>query len=320
MKKVFLTTGDVDGIGLEVSAKALNQIGPQRGVNFIIMRSPHQSSRWMKLIKTKFQVVPWHDNIKNLDFHKFNSHQLIDICSEDSPVSWFHDSAKYCFKNKNTAALVTGPISKPLFLQSGWNVTGHTGLLKKICRTEPLFMAFLGAHFNVVLATDHIPLKRVSKTLSVELMNQVINLCHRLRTSMTKKNRTLPIGVLGLNPHSGDNGIIGEEECSWLKPWVKSQQKRDLNILGPLVPDAAFQKKFWTQYSMYLALYHDQGLVPFKSIHGQDSGVHLTLGLPFIRTSVDHGTGKDIFNKNRANSSSMKEAILYAVKELRRRI
>ena len=107
---------------------------------------------------------------------------------------------------------------------------------------------------------------------------------------------------MGLNPHAGEKGIIGNCEADLFR-------KLPSAFSGPLVPDAAFLKKNWKTYSLYLCLYHDQGLIPFKLVHGQDSGVHITLGLPFLRTSVDHGTAEDIFNKNVANHASMLEAI-----------
>ena len=114
--------------------------------------------------------------------------------------------------------------------------------------------------------------------------------------------KTKKIAVLGLNPHAGEGGLIGNLEKTLFARLPKG-------VVGPLVPDAAFLKKNWPLYSIFVCLYHDQGLIPFKMQHGQDSGAHLTLGLAFVRTSVDHGTAVDIFNKNVANPNSMLEAI-----------
>jgi 4-hydroxy-L-threonine phosphate dehydrogenase PdxA len=118
--------------------------------------------------------------------------------------------------------------------------------------------------------------------------------------------------LLGLNPHAGEKGIIGSEEGQVFSHALSSVRAAGMKVFGPLSPDAAFMKENWKQYSLYVCCYHDQGLIPFKMIHGQDDGVHVTVGLPFIRTSVDHGTAKDIFGKNRANPQSMLAAIKLA--------
>jgi 4-hydroxy-L-threonine phosphate dehydrogenase PdxA len=115
--------------------------------------------------------------------------------------------------------------------------------------------------------------------------------------------------VLGLNPHSGESGLIGKEEKSILIPTLRTI--KDGSVVGPLVPDAAFRKENFSKFSVFVALYHDQGLIPFKLVHG-GNGAHVTLGLPFVRTSVDHGTAKDIFGKNVAESTSMEHAIRLA--------
>ena len=126
------------------------------------------------------------------------------------------------------------------------------------------------------------------------------------------------MALVGLNPHAGEKGLIGKFESENLKP-VLTQIKKKHSVEGPLVPDAAFFDDNWKKYSTYVCLYHDQGLIPFKMVHGQDSGVHLTLGLPFIRTSVDHGTAKNIFGKNKANPNSMIEAVDWAIKLAKRK-
>jgi len=118
---------------------------------------------------------------------------------------------------------------------------------------------------------------------------------------------------LGLNPHAGDSGLIGSFDDLVLKPILDRLRQEGFLIEGPLVPDVAFLKTNWKKYLAYVACYHDQGLIPFKMIHGFESGVHLTLGLPFIRTSVDHGTAKDLFDLDHADDRSMREAIKAAL-------
>jgi 4-hydroxythreonine-4-phosphate dehydrogenase len=166
-------------------------------------------------------------------------------------------------------------------------------------------MAFIGNHFNVLLATDHVALSKVEKSLIRSDLKSALSASLALKDLLKSKK---PIGLLGLNPHAGERGIIGHFELKYLK------NLSNKNFNGPLVPDAAFLKKNWSKYCVYLCLYHDQGLIPFKMQHGQDSGVHITMGLPFVRTSVDHGTAIDIYNQDLANPQSMRDAILLNLK------
>ncbi|MCB0384980.1 MAG: 4-hydroxythreonine-4-phosphate dehydrogenase PdxA, partial [Bdellovibrionales bacterium] len=161
--------------------------------------------------------------------------------------------------------------------------------------------------------TGHLAHKDVAAALTQELVSESIQAANKLRKLLPKKQRDKPLALLGLNPHAGEEGIIGVEENDVLIPALKDARRHKIPIQGPLVPDAAFFKENWNQYSVFVCPYHDQGLIPFKMIHGQDSGVHVTMGLPFVRTSVDHGTAKNIFGKNRANPSSMIEAIKWAI-------
>jgi 4-hydroxythreonine-4-phosphate dehydrogenase len=170
-------------------------------------------------------------------------------------------------------------------------------------------MGFIGKKFNVVLTTAHIPIVKVSQSLKAMDILAGIHAAESLRQQLPKPLQKKPIGILGLNPHAGEEGLIGKEELLYLNKAIQTALKEKIPTIGPLVPDAAFLEKNWKKYSVYLAMYHDQGLIPFKIIHGQKSGAHISLGLPFVRTSVDHGTAKDIFGKNEAIANSMIEAI-----------
>jgi 4-hydroxythreonine-4-phosphate dehydrogenase len=178
-------------------------------------------------------------------------------------------------------------------------------------------MTFIGDKFNVMLATGHIPLSQLSSKFSASNLEEAIRAAggfvRLLRKLEKRKTPTKPIGVLGLNPHAGDTGIIGTEDDSIVKPTLNRFGDSDILLEGPLVPDSAFTPPSWSKYSLYLALYHDQGLIPFKTVHGQN-GVHLTWGLPFIRTSVDHGTAFDIAGKDKADATSMRLAVEWAIR------
>jgi 4-hydroxythreonine-4-phosphate dehydrogenase len=308
--KIAITTGDVDGIGFEVAAKALSKIGPQKNAQFILWRSENSEKKYLKLLDTKFKRIVVDDLKQAL---QIDGNYLVEIVSDESPAKWVEDSAKAAMQSK-IHALATAPLSKTSIQDAGYKDLGHTDILKRISKTKSVHMGFAGEHFNVVLATGHLPLKKVPSHLSFSTVAQAILSADLLRKNLPQSKKNKPIAVLGLNPHAGEQGLIGNEEqliFANLQAFAKEQK---IPIVGPLVPDAAFFKENWNRFSAYVALYHDQGLIPFKMIHGQDSGVHISLGLPFVRTSVDHGTAKDIFGKNKANPNSMIDAIRWAIK------
>lgn len=316
---VAITTGDKDGIGFEVTAKSLYKIGPQKHTSFFIFRDSKQENRQKKffdLIDKKFNRFTFNSTDAAVAFYSIlratnslDKKFIFDLSLSTPAVDWVIQTTDYC-KKSIFSSLVTGPISKTHIVNSGYNYIGHTGIFRKFYPKNNLFMGFVGNEFNIVIATDHIALKTVESKLNKKLIEQAIKACTDLK-GLTNDKR--PICVLGLNPHAGEKGIIGSYEKTHLNKIVLKNK----NLVGPISPDAAFFKSNWKKYSSFLALYHDQGLIPFKMVHGQDSGVHITLGLPFVRTSVDHGTAKDIYNKNVANSHSMRDAILLNLKLLK---
>lgn len=308
--RVALTTGDVDGIGLEVTAKALNHLGPQKGIQFILWRADGAAKKFLKLLDEKFERITVDSLSEAL---KIEGPYLIDIASDLSPAHWVEATAKACLQKK-IQAMATAPLSKTSIKGAGFKDLGHTDILKRISASKYVHMGFVGEKFNVVLATAHLPIKDVSKHLSFSVLAEALLNANELRKKLPTAQSKKPIGILGLNPHAGEQGLIGQEELLYFPELIDFAKEKKIPVEGPLVPDAAFFPSNWSKYSLYLTLYHDQGLIPFKMIHGQDSGVHMTLGIPFIRTSVDHGTAKDIFGKNKANPSSMIDAVRWAVK------
>lgn len=323
MKFLAVTTGDADGIGLEVSCKSLFTIGPQKNVRFIIYRSLNcekKQKKYLSLLDKKFDRVIISDPVSLLDFIKNSSADLkkrpsllVDYATEDSAPAWVEHAAQLCTM-RTFHGLTTAPLSKKLINDSGLSDMGHTEILKRITKSQDVYQAFIGKYFNVLLATSHIPLSRVAdKIRQPDTLLRALTAANQLRLSLPKNQAKRPLALLGINPHAGEYGLLGNEESSLFAPFCKQQK-----IIGPLSPDAAFLKKNWSKYSVYIACYHDQGLIPFKTIHGQDSGVHVSIGLPFIRTSVDHGTAKDIFNKDIANAASMTEAIEFALSVIKK--
>jgi 4-hydroxythreonine-4-phosphate dehydrogenase len=318
-KRILVTTGDADGVGFEVTAKALLTICREclvKDVQFIVFRSAQAllpfEKRLLVQLKKAFTTQELFSSEASLDTSVVDpSKSLILIYSSQAPAQWVEQAARACL-NKSASALVTGPLSKPEIHQSGYSDLGHTDILKRICQVSSANMCFLGRHFNVVLATGHLPLKQAPDALTESVLVQTLERAHQLYPFLPSKIARRPLGVLGLNPHAGDQGLIGDFEQKTLTPLLKKMRGRGIPVEGPLVPDVAFHSSSWSKYSFYVSLYHDQGLIPFKMAHGFDSGVHLTLGLPIWRTSVDHGTAKDIFGRNKANSGSMQEALRWA--------
>jgi 4-hydroxythreonine-4-phosphate dehydrogenase len=209
--------------------------------------------------------------------------------------------------------MVTAPLSKTSIIASGLKDIGHTEILSRVCAVRDLFMGFLGSKFCVVLMTGHEPLSAAAASFSATKLTKALHAARALRSLLPPAKNKKPLAVVGMNPHAGENGLLGREE-GWMSALIGNLKSEFGEIAGPLVPDAAFLPQNWKSYSVYLCPYHDQGLIPFKMVHGFKSGVHLTLGLPFVRTSVDHGTAKELYGKNKAEPGSMKDAILTAMR------
>jgi 4-hydroxythreonine-4-phosphate dehydrogenase len=302
--RILITTGDPDGIGWEVTAKALNALGPKPGIQFVYYRHTSAAGHKPKL-SGKFRNVTV-TSLSDAATFPFDSRTTIEIRSGKAPGLWVEEAARACLHGR-FHALVTAPLSKTSIIAAGLQDIGHTEILARVSGERDLFMGFLGAKFCVVLATGHLPLRDAIKDLSLEKLSKAIAAARQLRSILPPVRRKLPLALVGLNPHAGENGLIGSEEG-----WFRGLTGPD--VQGPLVPDGAFLEKNWKSYSVYICPYHDQGLIPFKLVHGFSGGVHLTLGLPFVRTSVDHGTAKELFGKNKAEAGSMKDAITTAIR------
>lgn len=307
-----LTTGDLDGIGYEVSVKALIKKKLSKSQRLIIWRSRSCLKKYSRLLKKNYHIEQFYQIEDALSFLQSpTTVQVVELISDENPAIWVEKSAKLCME-KRIDALITGPLSKQLIFDAGLRDMGHTGILARISKTKDVFMTFLGNKFNVICITGHIPLNSVEKNLNSNKITKALSLALALRLNMPSSQSRLPIGVLGLNPHASENGLIGEFDAKLSR--IISLLEDPNSFIGPLVPDVAFLKQNWNKYAVFVCLYHDQGLIPFKLVHGQGSGAHYTLGLPFIRTSVDHGTATDIFNKDMANCNSMIDAISWAEK------
>lgn len=216
-------------------------------------------------------------------------------------------------------AMVTAPISKSIITKLGINFTGHTEYLQEKAECKEVVMMLGCKEMNVALTTTHLPLKDISAAITKEKLTDVIKILHHdLKYRMGFANPKIYIS--GLNPHAGEDGTLGKEELETMIPVIeKLKAEQHFNLVGPLPADTLFQPKYLDQAAAILTMYHDQGLPVLKYV-GFDSGYNTTLGLPFIRTSVDHGTALDLAGKGQADSGSLLSAVSLAIYMAQHRI
>lgn len=213
------------------------------------------------------------------------------------------------------SGMVTGPVHKGIINESGIAFTGHTEFLQAICDVERVVMMLATASLRVALVTTHIPLSAVSGAITKPLLRQIITILHKdLSDKFGLKAPT--ILVAGLNPHAGEGGHMGMEEIDVIEPVLNEFRDRGMKLLGPLPADTLFTPRHLEKADAVLAMYHDQGL-PVLKYQGFGAAVNITLGLPIIRTSVDHGTALDLAGTGRAETGSLQEAIKCAVAMVR---
>lgn len=309
MKILAITTGDPDGVGPEVTVKALLTRGPRRDFRPVVFRSRESEKGFAKLAKKFRRVIV--TSLADALEASTTVDTVVEIVDGTEAPFWVDTAAKACLGGR-IDGMVTGPLSKTLIRDCGFRDLGHTEILSRLSGKKDLFQGYLGDRFNVVLATAHLPLKSVPGALTPARLRKSLAAADRFRRRLPRAARGKPIAMLGLNPHAGESGLLGREELVFRK--VISSLRGGIPVEGPLVPDAAFVEENWNRYSVFVAAYHDQGLIPFKMLHGRRSGAQLTLGLPFIRTSVDHGTAKDIAGRGKADAGSMRDAIEWGLR------
>jgi 4-hydroxythreonine-4-phosphate dehydrogenase len=234
-------------------------------------------------------------------------------------LAWLTDGAQRCLSHEMDA-LVTAPLNKKAVIRSGQPFIGQTEFLSELAGTSQTAMMLLGEGdrgrwLRVALATTHVPIKLLAGQVRGDKIELAIELaagaCLDLGLSSSR------IAVCGLNPHAGEGGELGDEEITIIKPAVDAARKRGIDVVGPLAADALFYYAYRGDYDAVVAMYHDQGLVPLKMM-AFANGVNWTLGLPFVRTSPDHGTAYDIAGQGKADPSSMLAAIRLAKQLVRR--
>ncbi len=308
---IGITTGDLNGIGIELIIKAFSDHRLLEHCTPIIFASNKVINFYRKSMP---EINFSYQSIK--DFTRI-AHKQVNIlnCWEDevaiTPGQLTETSGSYAvksliaateaLKDKKIQGLVTAPIHKKNTQSNNFNFTGHTPFLKHIFGANDVLMLMAAENFKVGLVTEHIPISEVAKHITREAILSKLNI---LKDSLAKDfGIDKPkIAVLGLNPHAGDEGLIGKEEEEIIKPAIK-EAKHQMLVFGPYSADAFFARNQQNKFDVVLAMYHDQGLIPFKSL-AIGEGVNYTAGLPVVRTSPDHGTAFDIAGKNKADATS----------------
>ena len=323
---IGITCGDVNGIGTELIIKTFADHRILEHCTPVIFSSN-------KLINFYKKSVPdAHFNYQIIkDFSRINPKQIsVFNCWEDdiaiTPGQLNEVGGKYAVMSLRYAAdalkaghiqgLVTAPFHKKNVQSLDFDYTGHTPFLKNFAGAKDVLMLLYAMNFRVALVTEHIPVKDVAQSITKDVIVSKLNL---LNASLRKdfgidKPR---IAVLGLNPHAGDEGLIGSEEEEIIKPAIK-EAKQNMMVFGPYSADAFFARRNYSSFDAVLAMYHDQGLIPFKAI-AMGEGVNFTAGLSFVRTSPDHGTAFDIAGKNVADTNSFTTAVFECIDIINRR-
>ncbi len=318
--RVGISIGDVNGISPEVIMKALNDPRILIDCIPIVYGSSKVFSFHKKNMKRDFifQVVKKAEDAKR---KKINVINIWDGELEFNIGEATENGGRYAFESLESATqdlasgkidvLVTAPISKDAMNKSGFKFPGHTEYLADMAGQEEALMLMVSPTMRVGLVTCHIPLKEVTNVLSIEKIYDKINAFN----GSLKKDFGISrpkIAVLGVNPHAGENGKMGEEENEFIKPAIDKAFQDGMLAFGPFPADGFFGSANRSNYDGVLAMYHDQGLSAFKAL-SFDEGVNFTAGLPIIRTSPDHGTAFDIAGKNKASGDSMRNAIYLAI-------
>ena len=305
MLSVGFTCGDPGGIGPEIILDIIlqNQKNPRfRPIIFgpIELKTlPYFNNQW--------KTVTWISNTSKIPFTQGET----SAANGQHAYESVFNAVKYAQSGK-IQALVTAPLSKTALKLANLPYTGHTSLLKKLTGSKNISMAFYSKPLTLILNSIHCPLKNVPLSLTPSHLGKTIENSYLLAKHL--KLTHPKIAIAGLNPHAGEGGLLGTEEQEILIPFLKNwNQKHDIPILGPFSPDTLFYRAIQKEFDIVIALYHDQGLIALKTV-AFDSAVNLTIGLPFIRTSPDHGTAFDIAYRHKASSNSISAATALAIR------
>ncbi len=325
--KIGITAGDINGVGLEVIIK--------------VLADKRICDQCTPIIYVNSKVLVYHKNIVENNSFNFNAAKNVKSIQEGkiNVINCFADNvninlgeatseggscaqksleaALYDFNNGDLNAIVTAPINKKAMQMAKFPYPGHTEFFTDQYDVSDSMMFMVDDELRVGLVTNHLPIKDVAEQVTREKVQQKLNIMYsalREDFGVVKPK----IAILGLNPHAGDGGAIGNEDEDMIRPLVIDAKKKGRFVNGPYPADGFFGSGMYKKFDGILAMYHDQGLIPFKSL-AFGSGVNFTAGLPLVRTSPDHGTGYDIVGKNQADPSSLRAALFTALEIVKNR-
>ena len=319
--KVGITHGDINGIGYEIIIKTLNDAKILDMCTPIVYGSPKVAAYHRKAINiTNFSF----NNIKGSEEANLKRGNIINCIDDTVRVelgkstevagkSSFQalEAAMADLKDNKIDLLVTAPINKKNIQSENFEFPGHTEYLNSFYKDSEALMLMLSDSLKVAVVTGHIPLSKVSENLSSEIILKKIKILNQslIQDFSIRKPK---IAILALNPHAGDDGVLGTEESEIIVPAIEQAQKQNILAFGPYPADGFFGSNQFSKFDAVLAMYHDQGLIPFKAL-SFDEGINYTAGLPIIRTSPAHGTAYEITGQNIASPVSFRNALFYAI-------
>lgn len=318
--KVGITAGDLNGVGMETVMKVLKDVRMLQNITVLIYANASSIKEYQRLIgNNEFQF----QSIKSPEDAREKKINVVNISTENVTITLGQPSKEtgaFAFLSIKTAVedlaankidvLITSPIDKDSIQGDNFNFPGHTEYLSNMSNVDDSLMFLCADDLRVGVATGHLPLKEVANHLTKEKLLSKI----QLMADALEKDFGIPspkIALLGLNPHAGDNGLLGSEEKDIIIPAIQEANAKNQLVFGPYGADGFFGSGAFKQFDGILAMYHDQGLVPFKLL-AFENGVNYTAGLPIVRTSPDHGTAYNLAGKGLASESSMRHAIFMA--------
>jgi 4-hydroxythreonine-4-phosphate dehydrogenase len=316
--RIAIPLGDITGIGPEVALKALARENLRGDVRFVLIGNPEHTftlagQLGINLPLTRRPAPMGQSAIEIFDPGDVTLPSNLAAGAQEAAraaVSWVQAGARGCLAGEFDA-LVTAPVNKEAIIRAGIPFVGQTEMLSQLADAKRTAMMLLGQDdrdrwLRVALATTHVPLKRVSADLTEAKVRLAIDLAAQACQQLGLSRRR--VGVCGLNPHAGEGGAMGDEELTVIHPAIAAARREGVEAVGPVSADVLFYYALRGDYDAVVAMYHDQGLAPLKLV-AFERGVNWTVGLPFVRTSPDHGTAYDIAGKNQANPLSMQAAI-----------
>ncbi len=316
--RIALTPGEPAGIGPDLCVKLAQQNLPSQ---IVVLADPDMLMQRAELLGIKIKIIEF--NVNSPSVSQVAGHLTVMpvaltekvVCGQTNVLN-----SRYVLQTVELAttgcinglysAMVTGPVQKSIINEAGFTFTGHTEFIAEITGGNPVMMLATEG-LRVALVTTHLPLKDVSSAITHSNLKSVIKILHH--DLKTRFNLDQPkILVCGLNPHAGENGYLGREEIDIIIPLIEELRQQGMSLLGPLPADTIFTPKYLNAADVVLAMYHDQGL-PVLKYQGFGLAVNITLGLPIIRTSVDHGTALDLAGTGNANIGSLQFALQTAI-------